>query len=166
MTLQTSNNALLCKVFPSSLAGPALSWFHHLSPNTVTSFRCLSEKFVTQYMCLVRRKQSVTSLFHVWMRRSESIRDFMKRFRATFLQLDVVSPDTVLQTMKQDIRPNTQFFDLLSMHPPMTIDELFQRGNQYSMLKDDIIATTKRTVAATSDSRHYGGSKGKRGRDD
>ena len=56
MTLQTSNNALLCKVFPSSLVGPVLSWFHHLAPNTVTSFRNLSEKFVTQYMCSVKRK--------------------------------------------------------------------------------------------------------------
>ena len=68
MMLQTGNNALLCKVFPSYLVGLALSWFHRLSPNTVTSFRCLSEKFVTQYMCLVSKKQSVTSLFHVWMR--------------------------------------------------------------------------------------------------
>ena len=34
------------------------------------------------------------------------------------------------------------------------------------MLEDDIVVATKRTVAATSNSRHYGGSKGKRGRDD
>ena len=92
MTLQTDNDALLCKVFSSSLAGPALSWFHRLAPNMITSFRCLFEKFVTQYMCSVRRKQSVTSLFHVRMGRSESIRDFMKRFGATILQLDVISP--------------------------------------------------------------------------
>ena len=85
MMLQTGNNALLCKVFPSSLAIPALSWFHRLAPNTVTSFCCLSEKFVTQYMCSVRRKQSASSLFHVRMRRFESIRDFMKHFRTRIL---------------------------------------------------------------------------------
>ena len=65
MTLHIDNDALLCKVFPSSLVGPTLSWFHRLSRNTITSFRYLFQKFVTQYMCLVRRKQSVTSLFHV-----------------------------------------------------------------------------------------------------
>ena len=67
----------------------------------------------------------------------------MKRFGAATLQLDVVSPDIVLLEVKQVIRPNTQFFDLLSLHPPKTIDELFQRGNQFSMLEDDIVTTTK-----------------------
>ena len=125
MTLQTGNDALLCKVFPSSLASPALSWFHLLAPHTINSFYYLSERFVTQYMCSVRQKQSVTSLFHVQMGRSKSIRDFMKRFGAVVLQLETVSPDTVLQALKQVIRPNTQFFDSLSLHPPTTIDELF-----------------------------------------
>ena len=48
------------------------------------------------------------------------------------------------------------------MYPPTTIDELFQRGNQYSMLEDDIVVATKLTVVATLDSWHYGGSKVKR----
>ena len=166
MTLQMGNNALLCKVFPSSLAGPTLSWFHRLAPNTVTSFRCFFEKFVTQYMCLVMRKQSVTSLFHFRMGRSESIMDFMKRYRAAILQLNVVSLNTVLQAVKQAIRPYTQFFGSLLLNPSTTIDKLFQRVNQYTMLEDDIVTATKRTVATTSDSRHYDKSKGKRGRDE
>ena len=53
----------------------------------------------------------------------------MKHFGAATLQLDAVSPDIVLLEVKQAIRPNTQFFDLLSLHPLITIDELFQRGN-------------------------------------
>ena len=54
----------------------------------------------------------------------------MKHFGAAILQLEVVIPDTILQAVKQAIRPNTQFFDSLSLHPPTTIDELFQMGNQ------------------------------------
>ena len=52
------------------------------------------------------------------------------------------------------------------MHPSTTIDELFQRGNRYAMLEDDIVPRTKRTIAATLDSDHYDGSKGKIGWDD
>ena len=96
MMLQTSNDALLYKVFSLSLAGPALPWFHNLASNTVTSFRCLTEKFFTQYMCSIRRKQSFINLFHVRMGRSESIRDFMKCFGVLILELDIVIPDTVL----------------------------------------------------------------------
>ena len=68
-------------------------------------------------MFSIRRKLSVTSLFHVRIGRSKTIRDFMKCFGVAILQLDTVSPDTVLQAVKQAIRLNTQFFDSLSQHP-------------------------------------------------
>ena len=46
MTLDIGNDALLCKVFPASLQGQALSWFHRLPPNSVDNFKDLSEAFV------------------------------------------------------------------------------------------------------------------------
>ena len=52
----------------------------------------------------------------------------MKCFGAVILQLDVMSPDTVLKVVMQAIFPNSQFFDSLLLHPPTTVDELFQRG--------------------------------------
>ena len=71
------------------------------------------------------RKQSVTSLFHVQMGRSKTIRDFMKSFGAALLQLDTVSSDTGLQAAKQAIYPNTQFFNSLCLKSVASIDELF-----------------------------------------
>ena len=76
----------------------------------------------------------------------------MKHFEVAILQLDVVSLDMILQAVKQVIRLNTQFFDSLSLHPPTTVDELFQRGNQYTMLEDDVAIVTKQTVASTLNS--------------
>ena len=38
MTLNVENDYLLCKVFPASLQGPALAWFHMLPRNSVNSF--------------------------------------------------------------------------------------------------------------------------------
>ena len=86
----------------------------------------------------------------------------MKRFRVFLLQLDFVNSDTTLQVIKQAIRSNTQFFDSLSLQPLTSIDELFQRGNQYTILKDDVVAATKRMVTSTSCGRINGGGKGKR----
>ena len=146
---------------PSSLTRPTLSWFHHLPPNTVTSFHALSKKFVTQYMYSIKRKQRITSLFHIKMGRSESIRYFTKSFKSAILQLEEVSTNTVLQAVKQAIRPNTQSFDSLSLHPSTIVDELFQRSYWYAMLQDDMIATTKRIVASTSDSRPDSRGRGK-----
>ena len=38
MTLNIGNDALLCKVFPVSLQGQALSWFHQLPMNSIDNF--------------------------------------------------------------------------------------------------------------------------------
>ena len=39
MTLNASNDHLLCKVFPASLQGPTLAWFHKLPCNSINSFK-------------------------------------------------------------------------------------------------------------------------------
>ena len=57
MTLDIGNDTLLCKVFPASLQGQALSWFHRLSMNFVDNFRDLSEAFVGQYLCSAWHKK-------------------------------------------------------------------------------------------------------------
>ena len=70
-----------------------------------------------------------------------------------------MSLDTALYAVKQAILPSTKFFDFVSLQPPTSIDELFQRGNQYVMLKDDVKIATKRTVASTFDTRAIVGAK-------
>ena len=119
MTLESHNDALLCKVFPSSLQSPTLSWFHHLLANSVSLFRMLFKIFTTHYLCSVRRKKSVASLFHIKLDREESILSFMKRFGVAILQLNEVSMDTVIQAIKEAIFPNTHFLNSISLDPPL-----------------------------------------------
>ena len=38
MILNASNDRLLCKLFPASLQGPTLAWFHKLPHNLINSF--------------------------------------------------------------------------------------------------------------------------------
>nr|CAN69666.1 hypothetical protein VITISV_013633 [Vitis vinifera] len=86
MTLDIGNDALLCKVFPASLQGQALSWFHRLPLNSVDNFQDLSEAFVGQYLCFARHKQNISTLQNIKMQENESLREFMKRFGQVVLQ--------------------------------------------------------------------------------
>ena len=52
--LNAGDDRLLCKVFPASLKGPALAWFHKLPRRSINSFSELWAAFVSQYMCSVR----------------------------------------------------------------------------------------------------------------
>ena len=80
MTLNTRNNHLLCKVFPASLQGPALAWFHRLSRNLVNSFGELWIIFISQYLCSVQQKRNISSLKTLIKQEEETIQDFTRRF--------------------------------------------------------------------------------------
>ncbi|RVW62590.1 hypothetical protein CK203_059541 [Vitis vinifera] len=147
MTLDIGNDALLCKVFPASLQGQALSWFHRLPPNSVGNFRDLSEAFVGQYLCSARHKQNISTLQNIKMQDNESLREFVKRFGQAVLQVEACSMDAVLQIFKRSICPGTPFFESLAKKPPTTMDDLFRRANKYSMLEDDVRAATQVLVA-------------------
>ena len=56
MTLDIRNDALLCKVFLANLHGQTLSYFHHLSKNSMNTFYDMSEAFVSHYLCSVHHK--------------------------------------------------------------------------------------------------------------
>ena len=74
MILNTNNNnLLLCKVFPASLRGPALAWFHKLPCNSINSFNELWVAFVSQYLCLVRKKRNISSSQIILKQEEESI---------------------------------------------------------------------------------------------
>ena len=53
MTLNVDNDHLLCRVFPASLQGHALSRFHKLLRNSINSFNELWTVFISQYICSV-----------------------------------------------------------------------------------------------------------------
>ena len=80
MTLNVGNDHLLCKVFPASLQGPVIAWFHRLSRNSVNSFSELWTVFISQYLCSVRKKRNISSLQTIIKQEEETIEDFTRRF--------------------------------------------------------------------------------------
>ena len=56
MTMQNSNDALLCKVSPSSLSGLALSWLHLMSSSFIALLKELLERLVTNYVSYTKEQ--------------------------------------------------------------------------------------------------------------
>ena len=146
MTLDIGNDMLLWKVFPASLQGQALSWFHRLPMNLVDNFRDMFEVFVGQYLCSARHKQNISTLQNIKMQENETLREFVKRFGQAVLQVESYSMDVVLQIFKRSICLGTPFFESLAKKPPTTMDDLFRRANKYSMLEDNVQATTQQVL--------------------
>ena len=50
MALHEENDVLLCRIFPTSLAGPALSWFHQLPVGEIRSLGEMGRQFIAHYL--------------------------------------------------------------------------------------------------------------------
>ena len=110
MILNAGDDRLLCRVFLTSLKGPALAWFHKLPIGSINSFGELWVMFVSQYLCLVRQKGNISSLQAILKREDESIRDFTCKFGQVVQQIDIYSMDAVLQNFRRSFGPTTPFF--------------------------------------------------------
>ena len=153
MILNAGNDRLLCKVFPASLKGLALAWFHKLLRGSLNSFDELWAAFVTQYLCFFRHKGNISSLQCIFKRDDESIRDFTRRFRQVVQQIETYSMDTVLQNFRRSFGPATPFFPSLSLDPPATIEELYRPADKYSTLEDNIRAASQTVMIMVQSSK-------------
>ena len=74
MSLHSRNDALMCKVFPSSLGPTALRWFNGLRKGLIHSFIELIQEFMVQFMTFSRVPQSVDALLSMKIRVEETLR--------------------------------------------------------------------------------------------
>ena len=143
MTLNAGNDLLLYKVFPASLRGPALAWFHKLPRNSINMFYELWGLFISQHLCSVRQKRNISSLQTILKHEEESIRDFTKRFGQVVQQIEFYSMDAVLQNFRRSFGPSTPFIHSLFLYPPIIMEELYKREDRYSTLEDNIRVATQ-----------------------
>ncbi|KAL6324749.1 hypothetical protein AAG906_017089 [Vitis piasezkii] len=154
MTLDIGNDALLCKVFPTSVQGQSLSWLHRLPMNSMNNFWDLSKAFMEQYLCSAQHRENINTLQNIKMQENESLREFVKRFGQDVLQIESCSMDTILQIFKRSICPGYTLFESLAEKPSTMIDDLFKRANKYSMLEDDVRAANQHVLVTSWNARN------------
>ena len=134
MSLYTSDDAVLCRVFPTSLKGVALSWFTKLSPNSIDSFTTLVAKFETEFT--TSWPHHLTSIALVGIRqKGESLRTFVDRFSKVAMSIQNLSPHVAMHHMLTALRPGP-FADNLCMQPADSLDELRKRAAKYMQLEE------------------------------
>ena len=153
MIMSARNDRILCKVFPASLKGLALTWFHKLPRGSINSFSELWAAFVSQYLCSVRQKGNISSLQTIFKREDESIRDFTRRFGQAVQKINAYNIDAVLKNFRRSFRPTTPFFQLLSLDPPATMEEPYRRVDKYSTLEHNIWAASQTVMITTQNSK-------------
>ncbi|KAM2140898.1 hypothetical protein ACFX1Q_007242 [Malus domestica] len=82
MVIYQSNDALMCKIFTTTLQAEAQDWFHTLPPQSIWSFDDLSLVFTKEYSSYCSIKRKFDHLFNVKKNPKGSLCNYMKRFKA------------------------------------------------------------------------------------
>ena len=80
MAVHSQDEALLCRVFPSSLGPMPMRWFDGLKVNSISSFKKLTQSFCSQFITCSRVPQLLDSLLYMTMREEESVKESVKAY--------------------------------------------------------------------------------------
>lgn len=133
--LFTTSEAIMCRVFPNSLKGMALSWFTKLPPYSVDSFKTLVNLFTTQFATSRPHYLTSIALVNICQGRGESLRTFMDRFNQVALQIRNLNSEVVLHHMVTALRTSL-FADSLCKKPAANMDEMRMRATKFMRLEE------------------------------
>ncbi|XP_058217525.1 uncharacterized protein LOC131328622 [Rhododendron vialii] len=100
MFMHSGNDAIMCKMFPSSVGKVALSWFHKLGPRSIREWRQLAEKFTARFLTSRKAPKTFESLSVMKQRENELITDYAKKYWETFNEVKSCSEEYVRATFK------------------------------------------------------------------
>ncbi|XP_068492311.1 uncharacterized protein [Phaseolus vulgaris] len=133
--LHTAEDALWCRIFPTSLKGATLTWFTRLPAQSIDCFDTLATKFGAQFTTSRPHHLTSIALVNIRQEKSESLRAFMDKFNKMVLDIRNLSPEVAMQHMVTALKPGP-FFDSLCMQLTTTMDELRQRATKYMQLEE------------------------------
>jgi len=123
MSLFTSEDAVLCRVFPTSLEGATLSWFTKLTPNSIDSFVTLVVKFETQFVTSRLHHLTFITLLGIRQEKGKSLRTFVDRFSKVAMSIRNLRLDVAMHHMRIALCPGA-FADNFCMQSAASLDEL------------------------------------------
>ncbi|GKV39077.1 hypothetical protein SLEP1_g46896 [Rubroshorea leprosula] len=138
MQAQNASDALMCKIFPSTLRGNARTWYYSLPPRSISSYTEMASAFATKFSSRRLIRKTTTELMRVKQRDGESLKNYMSRFNDA---LEVSSFDqavgiaAVISGLKHD-----RFRDSLIKHATTTFSEVNDRSLKFITAEEYALA--------------------------
>ena len=105
IAVHSQDEALLCRVFPSSLGPMPMRWFNGLRMNSTSSFKKLTQSFCSQFITCSRISQPFDSLLSMSMREGESVKAYAERYWEMFNEIDGDFDEVAIRTFKVGLPP-------------------------------------------------------------
>nr|XP_023881283.1 uncharacterized protein LOC111993692 [Quercus suber] len=131
MSLYSHNDALMCKVFPSSLGSTALRWFNGLRKGSIHKFAELIQEFGVRFITCSRVPQPVDALLSMKMRVGETLRSYASRYWELYNEIGGGNEKIAASTFRIGLPEESGLRESLTRKPPEDMRQLMRRIEEY-----------------------------------
>ena len=137
MAVHSKNEALMCKVFPSSLRSMAMRWFDDLGASSINSFKELTQAFGSRFITCSRVPRPLDSLLSLSIRKWENLKTYSNRYWEMFNEIDGDFDDVAIRTFKVNLPAKHGLRKSLTGKPVTSVHQLMDRINKYRRVEED-----------------------------
>ena len=137
MAIHSQEEALLCKVFPSSLGLMLMRWFDGLRTNSISSFKKLTQSFCSRFITCSRVPQPLDSLLSMSMREGEPVKVYSERYWEMFYEIDGDFDEVTVKTFKVGLPSKHSLRKSLTGKSVTSLHQLMDRVDKYKRIEDD-----------------------------
>ena len=137
VAIHSKNEALICKVFPSSLGPVAMRWFNGLRTNSIDSFRKLTRAFDARFITCNRVPRPLDSLLSMSMREGETLKTYSDKYWEMFNEIDGDYDDVAINTFKAGLPAEHDLRKSMTGKPIASVHQLMDRIDKYKRVKED-----------------------------
>ena len=137
MVVHSQDEALMCRVFLSSLGPMPMRWFDGLRTNSISSFKKLTQSFYSRFITYSRVPQPLDSLLSMSMREGESVKAYAERYWEIFNEIDGDFDEVAIRTFKVGLQSKHGLRKSLTCKFVTSLRQLMDRVDKYKRIEDD-----------------------------
>ncbi|GKV01449.1 hypothetical protein SLEP1_g14000 [Rubroshorea leprosula] len=134
-----SSDALMCKIFPSTLHGNARTWYYSLKPYSISSYVEMVAAFATKFSNRRLIKKTTAELMRVAQREGESLKNYLNRFNDAVLEIDSFDQAVGIAAITEGLA-HERFRDSLIKHPPASFEEVNDRSCNFITTEEYVLS--------------------------
>ena len=131
MVVHSRNEALMCKVFLSSLGSVAMRWFDGLCASSINSFKELTRAFGSHFITCSRVPRLLDSLLSMSMREGKTLKTCSDKYREMFNEIDRDFDDVAIRNFKVGLPTEHDLRKSLTKKPVRSVRQLMNRIDEY-----------------------------------
>ena len=137
VAVHSKNEALMCKVFPSSLGPVAMRRFNGLKMNSIDSYKQLTQAFGSRFITNNRVPRPLNSLLSLSMCEGEILKAYLDRYWEIYNEIDGNFNDVVISIFKSSLPTKHGLRKSLTGKPVTSVRQLMDRIDKYKRVEED-----------------------------